>query len=306
VREMILVTGAGGFIGGRLCPCLVQAGARVIAADLHFAVPVQGEAWSGDLADPAFVEELFRHRSISAVVHLASVLNTASRLDPALAARINVAASARLIERAARAGVQRFVYASSISAYGTQRAEESAPVAEDSPACPSDVYGASKRFVELAGEAVAARSGLSFVALRIPIVVGPGAASPSSRWRSEIFEALVAVAPREISLPFRSTECIPLCHVDDAAQALRILLEHPRPPHLLYNAPAENVRCVDLAGSVRRQNSHLSCRFGDRSVDGIPAAIDCRRFSDSFGFSVAPIACHLQRSRALQCGSAVR
>jgi nucleoside-diphosphate-sugar epimerase len=293
-------------MGRRLCACLVQAGARVLAADVHFAVPVQGEAWSGDVADPAFVDEVFRRCPISAIVHLASVLNTASRLDPARAARINVAASASLIERAAQAGVQRFVYGSSISAYGTQRAETAAPVGEDSPASPSDVYGAAKRFIELAGEAIASRSGLSFVALRIPIVVGPGAASPSSAWRSEIFEAPGAVSPREIAVPFRSSERIPLCHVEDAVLALRILLEHAALPHLLYNGPAENVSCVDLAAGVRLQNPHLSFRFGDRRVDGFPSAIDSRRFSESFGFSVTPIVRHLQQSRALQCGSAVR
>lgn len=295
-----LVTGAGGFIGRRLCASLIQSGSRVLAVDLRFTGSVIGEALLGDVADPAFVEELLRKYPVTEIVHLASLLNTASREDPARAARINVAASTSLIEQAARAGLRRFVYGSSISAYGTRRVEESGLVSEDSPACPSDVYGASKLFVELAGAAIASRHGLSFVSLRIPIVLGPGLASLSSRWRGEMFDSLGATTHREIAVPYRAGERLPVCHVEDAAHALRVLLEERRLSHLIYNAPAENLTCLELATKARLQNEHLVFSFGDRCADGIPAAIDSRRFSASFGFSVTPMARHLQRCRARQ------
>ncbi|HWO14238.1 MAG TPA: NAD(P)-dependent oxidoreductase, partial [Polyangiaceae bacterium] len=298
VGAAILVTGAGGFIGRRVCASLARRGQRVLAVDVHFREAPIGEGLVGDLTDGEFVARLFERYSPCAVVHLASLLNRASRADPARALQVNMAASLALLAGAARLPRCRFVYASSISAYGSKPVLEHGCVDEAEPAAPGDIYGVAKRFVELAGEALAASGGLEFVALRVPIVVGPGAASGTSRWRSQIFEALRASDDVEVVLPHPPTELLPVAHVEDTAEALVALTSSPPPAHSIYNAPTENLSCGALADSVRVRNGRVSIRFGGSGVDGIPQAVNGARFAREFGFESTPLAEHLTRAAA--------
>jgi nucleoside-diphosphate-sugar epimerase len=88
---------------------------------------------------------LFQAHRVDVVIHLAGLLATACRSDPAEAVRVTIGGSANLLDAAARHGVRRFVCSSSFSVY-----------------LPGDIYGATKRFVELYGETLARRSGTQF------------------------------------------------------------------------------------------------------------------------------------------------
>ena len=221
---MILVTGAGGFIGRQVCTLLSRQNADVLGVDRYFSEPLPCQTLTAELTDPHFVVYLFREYPFEAVVHLASLLKTASLQDPSDAMHINIGVSLRLLELAVRNGISRFVYGSSISVYGTKRFSEFGTISERTPASPEDVYGDSKRFVEIAGKSYRQQAGLQFVALRISTVVGAGAHSKTSRWRSEIFEKLVSRHPARIDLPFLADEILPLVHVDGVADVLWKLL----------------------------------------------------------------------------------
>ena len=62
-------------------------------------------------------------------------------------------------------------------------------------AAPEDLYGAAKLYVEQLGKALADSGVLQFVSLRIGRIVGPGARSATSAWRSAIFELLQTRRP---------------------------------------------------------------------------------------------------------------
>jgi nucleoside-diphosphate-sugar epimerase len=115
---MILVTGGDGFVGRHVCSVLSKHGKGVVATDRSFPQPVPCETVTGDLTDDAFLAMLFDEQSVQVIVHLASLLNTASGQMPQEALRVNVGSSLRLLEAAARVGTRRFVYGSSISVYG--------------------------------------------------------------------------------------------------------------------------------------------------------------------------------------------
>jgi nucleoside-diphosphate-sugar epimerase len=247
---MILVTGAAGFIGRVVCARLAEQGLDLLAVDRRFPAPLPGRAVQGDLCDPAFVVSLFEAHRFQAVVHLASLLNTASRREPEAAMRVNIGGSLRLLAAASRSNAPRFIYGSSISVYGTKRYEEYGEVSEKVPAAPEDIYGASKRFVEIASEADQQAGKLPFVALRISSVVGPGAVNTSSPWRSALFDSLRQGGPGVIELPFPPDERLPLVHVEDVATAVLQLITAGEIREAIYNIPSENWVAGDLAEAV--------------------------------------------------------
>jgi nucleoside-diphosphate-sugar epimerase len=92
---------------------------------------------------------------------------------------------------------------------------------------PEDLYGAAKLYVEQLGEAYRQAHGLTFMSLRIGRVVGTGARSATSAWRSEIFERVGTESAAEIEIPYAESERILLVHLEDVAEMFLQLLRTP-------------------------------------------------------------------------------
>src|SRR5450759_3511770 len=144
---MILVTGGGGFIGSQVCRLLTEQGREVVAMDKTFACDLPCRMTQGDVSDPGFLAELFHTYSFAAIVHLAAVRNTASQQHPEAAMRVNIGASLSLLQLAQQTNVPKFVFGSSISAYGPKGYADYGEVPETEPAAPNNVYGVTKRYV---------------------------------------------------------------------------------------------------------------------------------------------------------------
>jgi UDP-glucose 4-epimerase len=237
---------------------------------------------------------LFATESVDGIIHLAAVLPTAAQRDPLLATRVNIDGGLNLLEMARQFAVRRFVFASSLSIYGTHSLEEC--VSEEHRAYPEDLYGAAKLYIERLGEAYRQQHALDFVSLRIGRVVGPGAQSKSSAWRSEIFEYLGTQEPREVIVPFRPAGRLLLVHVDDVAKMLLTLLRAGPTKHAVYNACCESVCVADLKHELERLNPNITLRVGTESAVGNPQLLNATRFEYEFGFRPAPIAEQLRRA----------
>jgi nucleoside-diphosphate-sugar epimerase len=122
----VLVTGGAGYVGSMLVPALLEAGHEVRVLDvLTWGVQPLLGSWShpafsfmrGDVREP-------EHRAaavtgMEAVVHLAAIVgDPACAREPDLARAVNLDATLALIADARRAGVSRFVFASTCSNYG--------------------------------------------------------------------------------------------------------------------------------------------------------------------------------------------
>lgn len=167
----VLVTGATGFIGGRLATRLLEGGARVrvLIRDAAKAAPLaaQGaELCLGDLTQPATLAPACA--GIQVVCHGAAWMGSPYRKATAWA--VNVAGTAALASAARAAHVDRFVHLSSIAVYGPVRR---GVVTEESPLWRGlELYGDSK----IAGEdalRTAAGEDLPTVILRPGMVYGP-------------------------------------------------------------------------------------------------------------------------------------
>lgn len=291
---MILVTGAGGFIGGHVCGLLSEQGYDVVAIDRHFVTPGPYRQLPGDIGSAEFLNNVMQIGTFDALIHLAAMLNTASRQHPEEALRVNVGSSLTLLRLAAQTKVRRFIFGSSISVYGPKPFTVYGEVSEAEPPAPDNVYGVSKRFVELVGQGYHQQGAFQFVAVRIAMVVGAGARNTATPWRSYIFERLAAQESTKIELPFARTERLPLIHVEEVAEVIHRFLLVERPSYSVYNTPVENWTAGDLGDYIHSLNPNIHVIYNPGQARGDPEAIDGQRFTAEFDYQTVPLRRRLQ------------
>lgn len=147
----VLVTGGAGYVGSLLVPQLLAAGYLVTVYDImyfgdHFLPKDHPglKAVKGDIRDTAKLAGALRN--CDAVISLACISNDASfELDEALSTSINLDAFEPMVIAAKKAGVKRFIYASSSSVYGVSDAPQ---VTEEHPLVPLTLYNKYKGMCE--------------------------------------------------------------------------------------------------------------------------------------------------------------
>jgi UDP-glucose 4-epimerase len=118
VTHSVLITGGAGFIGKRVHATLERQGWSVVSLDSE-ATRLAPNCLSCDITDGGQLESIFRAHRFERIIHAASILPTAAKLDPHKATEVNIGGSLNVLEMAARFKVNRVVYASSGSVYGT-------------------------------------------------------------------------------------------------------------------------------------------------------------------------------------------
>jgi nucleoside-diphosphate-sugar epimerase len=251
----VLVTGGAGYVGSALVPSLLAKGYRVSVLDLYtygqdVFDAVRGEPnlieIRGDLRHAPVVEKALA--GCDSVIHLACISNDPSfELDPALGKSINLDAFRPLVRAAKRAGVKRFIYASSSSVYGIKGDPQ---VTEDLPLEPLTDYSRFKAECEEILEEER-EPGMVTVTLRPATVCGY-----APRQRLDVIVNILtnlAVNTRRIKV-FGGTQQRPNIHIDDMVRAYELLLEAPdeQIDGKIYNAGYDNATVLEIAETVRR------------------------------------------------------
>ncbi|MCP4035605.1 MAG: NAD-dependent epimerase/dehydratase family protein [bacterium] len=183
----VLVTGAAGFIGSNLCEALLERGDELVAIDNFndFYDPARKHAnvagfrdhercvfADADITDAKAMANLFESERPDAVAHLAAYGNVRYSIGRApLYTDVNITGSVNVLEAARTNGCDRFVFASTSSAYGKT---EQLPFIETDPCNePLAPYPASKKAIEVMGHTYTNLHDMNFTAVRFFSVYGP-------------------------------------------------------------------------------------------------------------------------------------
>lgn len=243
-REPILVTGASGLIGRALVERLQSAGRPVLAVDRVPPVDPAGyEVTIAELTDVHRVNALVA-AGVDGIIHCGGISGPmVGRDHPAGLVGVNVGGTVNLLEAARLFGIPRFVFCSSIVAYGATPAQQ-CPVDESAPLTATDVYGASKAAADLLVRAYAAQHGIDARIGRIGWVYGPRRRTPGvvDRLLRSALQGVPVTLDHDGSYPLQ------LVHVDDVAAALLVL----------YDAEIGAGRAFNITGGVQTRVTDLA------------------------------------------------
>ncbi|MCO6055382.1 SDR family oxidoreductase [Pseudomonas sp. MOB-449] len=218
----LLLTGGSGFVGQVLIKRMLNDGcyspvAAVRRQSVDFPAAVScvqvgdlsaSTDWSAALTD------------IEVVIHAAARAHVLSEVasDPLAEFRhVNVSGTLALARQAARAGVRRFIFISSIGVNGNQ---SSRPFTADDVPNPAEPYAVSKHEAELELRNLAAQTGMELVVIRPPLVYGPNA--PGN------FGRLIRVVSKGLPLPLGAIHNRrSLVALDNLVDLIVTCIDHP-------------------------------------------------------------------------------
>ncbi|WP_249029418.1 SDR family NAD(P)-dependent oxidoreductase [Tannockella kyphosi] len=190
--EIILVTGAAGFIGSHLCEQLLREGINVIGIDSfnsYYDVEIKKnnvklieatakdngknfQMLTGDIRDTQFLNTVFSKYKIDAIVSLAANAGVRPSIEEPLEyISVNLDGLTKLLECAKNYGIKKFIFASSSSVYGNNR---KTPFSEEDPVDnPISPYAATKKAGELICYTYHSLYDINIACLRYFTVYGP-------------------------------------------------------------------------------------------------------------------------------------
>ena len=239
----ILVTGGCGYKGHVLIPKLLNKSYKVTAIDTQ---------WFGNFLTPhenLSVKQIsvlniddFDFSQFDTVIHLASIANDpCGDLNPKLTWEVSALATMRIADKAARSGVNHFIYASSGSVYGIKDEEK---VTEDLELIPITEYNKTKMVSERVLRSYSKE-------MTVQIVRPATVCGLSPRMRLDVSVNMLTMQALENGkiTVFGGQQTRPNIHIDDITDLYLFLLERPDIQGT-FNAGFENISILDIAKMV--------------------------------------------------------
>ena len=223
-RRRVIVTGATGFVGKALTDRLHNEARFVVSAAVRFESKAIDEGIKqcvlGDFMPGTDWGAALR--GVEVVVHLAARVHLMrdTAADPLKEfLHINTDGTLNLAGQAAAAGVDRFIYLSSIKVNG-EATHHGYPFAHNDLVAPQDPYGISKHKAEVGLREIARTTGMQVVIIRPTLVYGKGAKGN--------FKSLMELVVRGLPLPLASIDNRrSLVGIDNLVDFIVMCLEHP-------------------------------------------------------------------------------
>lgn len=273
----VLVTGSEGYIGAAVTAALKAGGHRVTECDIGMVRTEFDRSASRDAAFLTVADCV----GADAVIHLAGLANDGQATRwPEAAEHLNVAVTFHAASTAKRAGVGRFVLASSAAVYG----RTDGPAAESRELAPHGVYATTKGRAELAVSSLA-DDGFATTTLRLGNVSGP---SPALRGDLVLHRLITEALVRgTVTLGSNGESLRPFVSLSDVADAFVWAAIRPTAgdvEHSIFNVvgPDGNRSVADAGRLVASELSTSPLALGSHidpnSYEMSGAALTCAGF----------------------------
>ena len=232
--ETVFLTGGTGFIGSYTAAELVDHGYDVVCFDHSddtrilekLGVADEVEVIRGDVVDAMGMVRVLRESDASYIVHLAALLTTSARANPAAAVKVNIEGTTNIFE-AARAldnQIERVAWASSAAVYAPPANYDHGWVTEADLVYPDTLYGGSKVYNEIQAKVYEEDYDLDHVGLRPTVAYGPYRETGGSAFLANIIEKPALGEPFSVEY---GDQVIDWQYVKDIATSFRLAMETP-------------------------------------------------------------------------------
>ena len=226
---MIALTGYTGFVGSALLKELDSKNVLLLGRKL---LPEYSNFSTFDLTDTHHLNLQHTLSSVEVLIHSAArvhIMNDSAADPLADFKAANTLGTYNLAKQAAKAGVKRFIFVSSIKVNGESTTSKASFTADDMPA-PEDPYGISKAEAEQQLLELGKQTGMEIVIIRPPLVYGEGVKAN--------FASLMRLVGKGLPLPFRlvNKNKRSLVSVYNLVDLIKVCLEHPKAANQVFLA----------------------------------------------------------------------
>ena len=234
-----LVIGGSGFVGTELIKQLKEHGDEIFAFYHRTITDKSVDNIQADITNVESIRNALDDKKFDVIYHIASLSGDTG--NPCEMMNVNVTGLLNMLEWATAHPVNRYVLASSCSAYQWYPATKFnppkyLPVDEEHPCRPKDMYSSTKRMQELLAMTYYHQYQIPTTTLRLTAVVGPGGKGGGRGWRE--FAQKIKEG-KKVQIPHFSPD--ELCHYVDLRDVARmhiVVAEHPNAKGQIFNCCA--------------------------------------------------------------------
>ena len=278
IPQKVLITGGFGYVGSRLTPLLLEQGHDVRVLDLNLYGDEGLQALQnrpdfktfqsrfshvrGDIRHPEVVEKAMEGRD--AVIHLAAISNDPTgEIDETLTRQVNFDAVGLLLAKAKKAGIKRFINASSSSVFGIKHEEN---VTEELEPEPITHYSKYKMLAEWL---VVSASSKEFTTVNIRPATICGY-SPRQRFDLTVNKLTADGATKRLITVNGGQQRRPNLGMTDMINLYSLLLDTPAEKinGRTFNFGFENMKVIEIAEEIQKQLADLDVKISvNESLD---------------------------------------
>lgn len=221
VKSKVIITGANGFVGSATFKKISELEQYAVSGIVRHNTKKNNFISIGDINSETDWSNILRDQNV--VIHTAARAHV--MIDKAVNPlaeyrRVNVEASVNLAKQAAAAGVNRFIFISSIKVNG-DGGESTRVYYHNDPPAPEDNYGISKAEAEVELKKIAEDTGMEMVIIRPTLIYGPDVKGN--------FNSLIKLVCRGLPLPLGAIHnCRSMVAIDNLIDLIVTCIDHPK------------------------------------------------------------------------------
>ncbi len=243
----IVLTGATGFVGGGLVKHISSLEdinlTALVRQDVEFGSNVRVVKTSSLELVEDLVSYLKGHDAIIHAAARAHIMRKGSSDNLSEYQRVNVAGTLNIASQAAKAGIKRFIYISSVKVNG-EYTKLGRPFTEFDTPSPQDAYGWSKWEAEQGLWQIQRETGIEIVIIRPPLIYGPGVKGN--------FANMLRLVKSGIPLPLGAIHNMrSLVALDNLVDLIITCMEHPKAANQVFLAgDGQDVSTTELLRKI--------------------------------------------------------